>query len=381
MNIQDRLEILRREIGEISPEMVPELQARGAVLIDVREGDEVAAGLAEGARPISRGMLELHIEQAVPDREQTVLLMCASGTRSLLAADALRQLGYQRLRSVAGGFSGWRERGLPWHLPEGAPDPRYSRQINLPEVGAAGQKRLGQARVLLIGAGGLGAPAALYLAGAGIGTLGIVDHDRVELSNLHRQVLHSSERIGHSKTASARAAIGALNPEIVVQTHQARLTADNVEAIFGDYDIVVDGSDNFPTRYLVNDACCRLGLPNVYGAVERFEGRLSVFSPGCGPCYRCLFPEPPPAGAVPSCSEAGVLGVVPGVIGLLQALEVLKLVLGFGEPLIGRLLLFDARRTGLRSLRLERDPACRYCDPEVDFPGYVDYHGFCDQTG
>lgn len=381
MNIQDRLNALRREIAEIAPEQARDLQANGAALIDVREPGEVAAGLAEDAEPISRGMLELHIDQAVPDRDRTILLMCGRGSRSLLAADALRQLGYEDVRSVAGGFARWQERGLPWRLPEGAPDPRYSRQINLPEVGPEGQKRLGEARVLLVGAGGLGAPAALYLAGAGVGTLGFVDHDNVELSNLHRQVLHTTERIGQRKTASARAAVAALNPEVNVQTHDERLTADNVEAIFSDYDIVVDGSDNFPTRYLVNDACCRLGLPNVYGAVERFEGRVSVFMPGQGPCYRCLFPEPPPAGEVPSCAEAGVLGVVPGTVGLLQSLEVMKLILGFGEPLIGRLLVFDARRTNFRNLGLERDPHCAYCAPGAPFPGYVDYQAFCDATG
>lgn len=381
MNVQDRLNTLRREVGEIEPARVPGLQARGAALIDVREADEVAAGLAEGAEPISRGMLDLRIEQAVPDHARTVLLMCASGARSLLAADALRQLGYANACSVAGGFTRWREQGLPWHLPKAPPDARYSRQTRLPEVGASGQKLLGEIRVLLIGAGGLGSPAALYLAGAGVGTLGFVDHDRVELSNLHRQIVHTTGRVGQPKTASARAAVAALNPEIVVQTHDERLTRDNVEAIFAEYDIVVDGSDNFPTRYLVNDACCRLGLPNVYGAVQRFEGRVSVFEPGEGPCYRCLFPEPPPAGQVPSCSEAGVLGVVPGIVGLLQALEVLKLVLGFGEPLIGRLLLFDAKRTNLRTLSLQRNPDCVYCGPGADIPDYVDYHGFCDASG
>lgn len=265
MTIQDRLTEIRRAIAEVQPEEARELQTAGAALIDVREAEEVAAGLAEDAQPISRGMLELRVEQAVPDRARTVLLMCGSGTRSLLAADALRQLGYRDVRSVAGGFSRWRERELPWKLPDATPDPRYARQASLPEVGPAGQKQLADARVLLIGAGGLGAPAALYLAGAGVGTLGVVDHDRVELSNLHRQVLHTTERIGQSKTASARAAIAALNPEITVETYSERLTSDNVERIFSNYDIVVDGSDNFPTRYLVNDACCRLACQCLRG--------------------------------------------------------------------------------------------------------------------
>lgn len=380
MNVQDRLNALRREIAEVAPEEARRLQTEGATLIDVREADEVAAGLAEGAEPISRGMLELRIDQVVPDRNRTVLLMCGSGARSLLAADALRNIGYEDVRSVAGGFGRWRDRGLPCRLPEAPPDPRYVRQTNLPEVGAAGQKRLGDARVLLVGAGGLGCPAALYLAGAGVGTLGFVDHDTVEISNLHRQVLHTSDRIGQPKTASARTAVAALNPEITVQTHDERLTRDNVEAIFGCYDIIVDGTDNFPTRYLVNDACCRLGLPNVYGAVERFEGRVSTFRPGMGPCYRCLFPEPPPPDQAPSCAEAGVLGVVPGTVGMLQALEVVKLVVGFGEPLVGRLLVFDARTTRLRTLGLERDPDCAYCASGTAFPGYVDYEAFCDGT-
>lgn len=380
MDIQQRLTNLRTFIAEETPEQARCLQQSGAPLIDIREADEIASGLAEGAEPISRGMLELRIGETVPESNQTVLLMCGSGTRSLLAADALRQLGFTDARSVAGGFTRWRESELPWRLPDVQPDPRYHRQTNLPEVGTKGQKRLGEARVLLIGAGGLGAPAALYLAGAGVGTLGFVDHDQVELSNLHRQVLHTTDRVGQNKTASARAAITALNPDINVRTHDTRLTSDNVETIFSDYDIVVDGSDNFPTRYLVNDACCHLGIPNVYGAVERFEGRVSVFKPGDGPCYRCMFPEPPPPGQVPSCSEAGVLGVVPGVIGLFQALEVQKLILGFGEPLIGRLLVFDARKTQLRTLGLGRDPACAHCAPDAIFPGYVDYQALCSAS-
>lgn len=377
MSIQDRLNALRGEIAEVQPGEARRLQADGAALIDVREAEEWAAGVPDGAEMISRGMLDLRVEQAVPDPEGTVLLLCGSGARSLLAADALRQLGYGDARSIVGGFGRWREQGMPWHVPDAAPDPRYSRQTILPEMGAAGQKRLSEARVLLIGAGGLGSPAALYLAGAGVGTLGFVDHDTVELSNLHRQVLHTSERVGQRKTASARAAIAALNPDVAVRTHDERLTRDNVEAVFSEYDLVVDGSDNFPTRYLVNDACCALGLPSVYGAVERFEGRVSVFMPGDGPCYRCLFPEPPPPEQAPSCAEAGVLGVVPGIVGMLQALEALKWIIGFGEPLVGRLLLFDARTTGVRTLGLPRDPDCAYCAPGADFPGYVDYQQLC----
>ena len=308
------------------------------------------------------------------------MLICASGPRSLLAADTLARLGYEQVAVVTGGMQRWKREGLPCTRPEGIDDDgaeRYARQLNLPEIGIEGQAKLADARVLLVGAGGLGSPAALYLAAAGIGTIGLVDDDRVDRSNLHRQVVHRDDRVGTPKTDSARATLEALNPNIDVRTHQVRLNSDNVEEIFSNYRIIVDGSDNFPTRYLVNDACIRLGLPNVYGAVQRFEGRVSVFAAGGRPCYRCLFSEPPDPEFAPSCSEAGVLGVVPGVIGLLQALEVIKLATGVGEPLIGRLLLFDALGTRMRELALGPDPGCRYCADDREFPGYVDYAEFC----
>ena len=308
------------------------------------------------------------------------MLICARGPRSLLAADALQRLGYARLAVIDGGVERWKDEGFPCVRPahvDADTAERYARQMNLPEIGIEGQAKLADARVLLVGAGGLGSPAALYLAAAGIGTLGLVADDRVERSNLHRQVLHRDDGIGTPKTDSARATLEALNPKIEVRTHQVRLDSENVEEIFSDYRIIVDGSDNFPTRYLVNDACIRLGLPNVYGAVQRFEGRVSVFAAGGRPCYRCLFSEPPDPEFAPSCSEAGVLGVVPGIIGLLQALEVIKLVTGVGEPLIGRLLLFDARTTRMRELSLGPDPDCRYCAEHHEFPGYVDYADFC----
>jgi molybdopterin/thiamine biosynthesis adenylyltransferase/rhodanese-related sulfurtransferase len=380
MSLDQRLEQLRREIALVDPAEALARSRAGAILLDVREAEEIALGLPDTAQAVSRGYLEMRINDLAPDPDREILLLCAATTRSLLAADDLRQMGYRRLAAVQGGFNRWKDEGLPYTLPE-APDrdalQRYARQRVLPELGAAGQARLGDARVLLIGAGGLGSPAALYLAAAGIGTLGLVDHDHVDRSNLHRQVLHRDDRVGMAKTESARLTLEALNPTIQVQTHPLRLDSGNVEAIFADYDIIVDGSDNFPTRYLVNDACIKLGLANVYGAVQGFEGQVSVFPADGRPCYRCLFAEPPPPEHAPSCNEAGVLGVVPGIIGLLQALEVIKLVTGIGETLAGRLLLFDGRATRLREVRLGANTNCRYCAPGAEFPGYIDYTHFC----
>lgn len=380
MSLESRLQQLRQAFRLVAPARVAARIEAGALLLDVREADEIAQGTPEGAQAIGRGYLEMRIEQLAPDRDRPLILMCAVTMRSLLAADDLRQMGYRNLAVIDGGFKRWKDEGLPYVLPQ-TPDAdalqRYARQIVLPELGQAGQQRLSQARVLLMGAGGLGSPAALYLAAAGIGTLGLVDHDKVDRSNLHRQVLHRDDRVGMAKTESARRTLEALNPAIRVQAHELRLDSGNVEAIFTDYDLVVDGSDNFPTRYLVNDACVKLGLPLVYGAVQGFEGQVSVF-PGNGqPCYRCLFPEPPAAEFAPNCNEAGVLGMVPGIIGLLQALEVIKLVAKIGEPLIGRLLLFDGWSTRLREVRITADPGCRYCAPGRAFPGYVDYVRFC----
>lgn len=380
MSLDQRLEQLRGEIALVNPSEALARSRAGALLLDVRETEEIALGLPENAQAVSRGYLEMRIAELAPDPDQEILLLCAATTRSLLAADDLRQMGYHRLGAVQGGFNRWKDEGLPYTLPD-TPDrdalQRYARQLVLPEMGASGQALLGKARVLLIGAGGLGSPSALYLAAAGIGTLGLVDHDRVDRSNLHRQVLHRDDRVGMAKTESARLTLEALNPSIRVQTHRARLDSGNVESIFADYDIVVDGSDNFPTRYLVNDACIKLGLTNVYGAVQGFEGQVSVFPAGGRPCYRCLFAEPPPPEHAPSCNEAGVIGVVPGIIGLLQALEVIKLVTGIGETLAGRLLLFDGRTTRLREVRLGADPECRYCAAGMQFPGYINYAHFC----
>jgi molybdopterin/thiamine biosynthesis adenylyltransferase/rhodanese-related sulfurtransferase len=381
------LKELRAAIPEVTPAEAEALRARGAVLVDVREPDEVAQGSPPGARRIVRGFLELRIEDAVPELSQTVLVMCAGGVRSLFAAEGLAKLGYGDVRSVVGGFNRWKADGLPVEVPrvlDGPARERYSRHLLMPEVGEAGQLALLDAKVLLIGAGGLGCPTALYLAAAGIGTLGIVDDDVVDRSNLQRQVLHGDGDVGTPKVDSARTALLRLNPTITVKTYAVRLSSANVEQVFAGYDVIVDGSDNFATRYLVNDACVKLGLPNVHGSIFRFEGQVSVFWPACpgrrGPCYRCLYPEPPPPEMAPSCAEAGVLGVLPGVIGVLEAIETVKLVLGLGDPLVGRLIHYDALAQRFTDLRLEPDPDCRYCAEGRSFPGYVDYERFCSAS-
>lgn len=382
----ERLQRLREEIPEVSPGEAQRLIDAGAALVDVREPDEIAQGSPAGSLRPGRSYLELRIEQAVPDTDRTVLCLCGGGTRSLFAADALRRLGYSDVRSVAGGFNRWKDEGLPFEQPrmlDDASRARYARQLTLPEIGEAGQERLGRSKVLLIGAGGLGSPAAYYLAAAGVGQLGIVDHDTVDRSNLQRQILHTDDRVGMGKAESARRTLNALNPAIAVETYEERLSSENVERLFDGYDLVVDGSDNFATRYLVNDACVKLGLPNVHGAVFRFEGQLSVFWPAAdaeAPCYRCLYPEPPPPEQAPSCAEAGVMGVLPGIIGTLQALETLKILLETGRPMIGRLLCFDGLATEFRELRIRRDPDCAYC-ASTEFPGYVDYQQFCSNAG
>lgn len=375
---------VRARIPELTPREALSLQARGAALIDVRELDEIAQGTAQGALPLGRGFLELRIGEAVPDPGRTVVAMCDSGVRSLLAADSLARLGYTSVYSVAGGFARWKAEGLPVDAPvaiDGVARERYSRHLRMPEIGEAGQAKLMRSKVLLVGAGGLGSPAALYLAAAGVGTVGLVDNDVVERSNLQRQILHTDARVGTSKVASARLTLEALNPAVKVVGYETRLTSTNVDQLLTGYDVVIDGSDNFPTRYLVNDACVKLGLPNVHGAVMRLEGQVSVFWPGRpqggGPCYRCLFPEPPGPEDAPSCADVGVLGVLPGVIGLLQASETIKLLLGLGEPLIGRMLYFDASRGSFSELTFQRNPLCRYCGEGRHFPGYIDYEVFC----
>ena len=381
---QRRLRELRQQIPEITPAQAAEFQRHGAVLIDVREPDEISQGSAADAERIVRGFLELRIEEVVSDLDTTVLVMCAGGARSLFAAEDLRQLGYRDVRSVSGGFDRWKTEGLPVEVPRLLTDTerqRYSRHLTIPEVGEKGQAELMESKVLLVGVGGLGSPAAYYLAAAGVGTLGIVDNDLVDRSNLQRQILYTDDDVGTSKVKSARKTLTALNPLVEVVGHEVRIDSSNVEEIFDGYEVIVDGTDNFPTRYLVNDACIKLGLPNVHGSVYRFEGQATVFWPGRehdpGPCYRCLYPEPPPPELAPSCAEGGVLGVLPGVIGLVQAVETIKILLGIGEPLVARLLHYDALRPRFTELKLERNLDCHYCGDEVAFPGYVDYEHFC----
>lgn len=350
---------------EVSPRQALLEQARGALLIDVREAAECAAGQARGAIAVPCGRLEARIAELAPEPGQPILLLCATGQRSLAAAATLCGRGYRRVASIAGGFSRWQAEGLP--LADAALDAdsmqRYARQLQLPQVGVAGQKRLASARIAILGAGGLGSPAALYLAAAGVGHLTLIDDDAVERSNLQRQVLHADARVGMAKTDSAHLTLTALNPHIHIQTRRERLVAGNVERLLAGHDLVIDGSDNFPTRYLLTAASQRLRLPLIYGAVERFGGQLSVFDPrrADSPCYRCLFPEPPAAGDAPNCSEAGVLGVLPGIVGLLQATEALKLILGLGESLVGRLLCFDALGMQFHALQLPRNPHCPGC--------------------
>jgi len=363
-----RIDELRAQLGEVAPSAA--LADRGGVLVDVREPDEVAQGTPIGALRVPKSFIELRIEAAVPDRDRPVYVMCAGGVRSLFATESLRALGYTKAMSVAGGFSRWKSEGLPFEVPQvldASARQRYGRHLILPEVGEKGQLRLAQSRMVLVGAGGLGSPAALYLAAAGVGRLTIVDDDVVDRSNLQRQVLHTDARVGRPKAESARETLNALNPEVRVEALRERLTAENVERIFAGADVVLDGTDNFQTRYLVNDACVKLGIANVHGAIFRFEGQVSVFHPasarGTAPCYRCLYPEPPPPELAPSCAEAGVLGVLPGVIGCLQATEALKLVLGVGRPLIGRMLHYDALHQRFQELSFDADPECAWCAP------------------
>lgn len=370
MSLKDRrLAELRARIPEVAADAALALQHGGALLVDVREDEETASGSPVGALRLPRGFLELRIEEKAPDPARTLVLMCAGGARSLFAAEDLARLGYSDVRSLAGGFSAWKAAGLPVETPpqlDAAQRERYRRHLTMPEVGEAGQHRLLRSRVALIGAGGLGSPIALYLAAAGVGRLTLIDDDKVERSNLQRQILHSESRLGQRKVESGRTALLDLNPTIEVVAHDARLDSSNVLDLLGGHDVVVDGSDNLPTRYLVNDACLRLGVPNVYGAIFRFEGQVAVFggaAPGLRPCYRCLFPEPPPAEYAPSCAEAGVLGVLPGVIGTIMAAETIKLLLGLGEPMVGRLLMYDGLRGEFSEIAVPVDPECPSCAP------------------
>jgi molybdopterin/thiamine biosynthesis adenylyltransferase/rhodanese-related sulfurtransferase len=356
----------RAQVREVTPGEVDLLRESAAppVIVDVREASEWEQGHLPGATHISKSYIEQQIEAAAPERDAEVVLYCAGGVRSLFAAQTLQQMGYTNVASMSSGFQGWKTQGLPWKLPASLnPEQkqRYSRHLLIPEVGIDGQAKLLDSKVLLIGAGGLGSPAALYLAAAGIGTIGIVDFDVVDLSNLQRQVLHANDRIGEKKVESARKTINALNPDVTVVAHEEMLLADNVERIIAGYDVILDGTDTFETRYLLNDAAVAANIPVVHASVFRFEGQLTVFQPFDGPCYRCLYPTPPPPELAPGCSVAGVLGVVPGIMGLLQANEVLKVLLGIGDTLAGRLLLFDALDASFTELKLRRDPNCPVC--------------------
>jgi molybdopterin/thiamine biosynthesis adenylyltransferase/rhodanese-related sulfurtransferase len=359
-------EMIRKVKSEIREVSTEEASARAgkAVFVDVREADEWEKGHLPGAVFIPRGYLELRVEDKVPDKSAEVIVYCAGATRSALGARALMDLGYTNVASMSGGFGRWKESGLPVRVPKvmsAEQKERYSRHIKVPEVGEAGQVRLLESKVLLVGAGGLGCPAGLYLAAAGVGTLGIADFDVVDLSNLQRQVLHTNDSVGTPKTASAEKRIRALNPDVKVVRHDERLDSANISRILEAYDLVIDGCDNFSTKYLVNDAAVLAGKTSVYGSIFRFEGQVSVFTPRQGPCYRCLFPEPTPSEMAPSCDEAGVLGVLPGVVGLIQATEAVKLILGKGEPLRGRLLAYDALAMTFSTYKVRRDPNCAVC--------------------
>ena len=375
---------LRGRIPEVDPQGLSAELADGkrSAIIDVREPDEHAQGVIPGAVHIPRGFLELRIEKAVPDRAAPVVVYCAGGTRSLLAVRSLAELGYTQVRSLAGGFNGWKKAGLPWEQPvalRADQQARYSRHTLIPEVGVAGQVKLLQSRVLCIGAGGLGSPSSMYLAAAGVGTIGVIDDDVVDASNLQRQILHATDRVGTPKVDSAELTLRGLNPDVKVEKHRTRLTSANALELLAGYDVIIDGADNFATRYLVNDCALRLGKPVVHASIFRFEGQLTVFPAGGSPCYRCLYPQPPPPEDAPSCAEAGVLGVLPGAMGVLQATEAIKLVLGIGDTLAGRLLVYDALKTRFRELKLRRDPRCPTCGDGVDRAQIplVDYDQFC----
>ena len=380
---RDLVAAAKREVREMEPDDL-ERRLDQLTVLDIREADEFEQGAIPGAVLAPRGLLESSVAAHIRTPDQEVVLYCAGGARSALAAKTLQDMGYSNVWSLEGGFVRWKRDGLPWKTPDSLSSDqraRYSRHILLPEVGEAGQVELLESKVLLVGAGGLGSPAAIYLAAAGIGTIGIVDFDVVDVSNLQRQVLHNLDRLGQSKVESARETLTALNPDVKVEPHDVRLSADNVLDILSGYDVIVDGGDNFPTRYLVNDASLHLRKPVVHGSIFRFEGQVSVFDPYEGPCYRCQYPEPPPPELAPSCAEAGVLGVLPGIIGSIQAVEAIKLILGIGETLVGRLLTYDALAQEFIDLRIRRDPECLACRDESMPPRIVEYDATCAYPG
>jgi molybdopterin/thiamine biosynthesis adenylyltransferase/rhodanese-related sulfurtransferase len=386
----DYIRQIKEQVHEVDPSAVHELLDDGVALVDVRESEEWDAGHLPGAIHVPRGYLESRIDGAVPDRDQRVIVYCASGTRSALAAKTLADLGYGTVESMTGGITLWKDRGYEVDTPRQLTSEqreRYSRHFLLPEIGQAGQEALLDAKVLLLGAGGLGSPTALYLAAAGVGTIGIIDNDVVDLSNLQRQVIHTTDRIGVKKVDSAEQTMKAINPDVNVVKYDFRLDASNIMDVITGYDVIVDGLDNFPTRYLLNDATVRLQIPVVSASILGFDGQLSVFKPSDGPCYRCLYPVPPPAELAPSCGANGVLGVLPGTMGLLQATEVIKLIVGIGEPLVGRLLLYEALGATFTELKVRRDPDCPICSrPPEDISDeemgvFPDYEAFCAAAG
>ena len=377
---RELLQAAKGRVRETDPAGAEALLAEGHLLLDVREPDEYEQGAIPGSIHIPRGNLESGIENRVADRDQSIVVMCAGGVRSAFAADTLGQLGYTDVVSMDGGFNRWKDEGRNWSVPRTlAPDQRnrYQRHLSLPEVGEEGQLKLLDAKVLLLGAGGLGSPAALYLTAAGVGTIGIIDMDVVDESNLQRQILHNVDRVGDRKVDSAKKTLTALNPDVNVVTYDARLGADNIMEILDGYDVVVDGADNFPSRYLLNDASVKLGIPVVHGSIFRFEGQVTVFDPKNGPTYRDMLPEPPPAEFAPSCAEAGVLGVLPGIVGSIQALETIKLILGLGEGLSGRLVAFDALDMTFREYRLQKDPTLEVTWENRDLIEITELDGLC----
>ncbi len=376
---RDLLNAAKAEIREVDPHDVADHLERYTVL-DVREPDEYEQGALPNAVHVPRGQLEFSIEGRLVNKNAPIAVYCAGGTRSAFAAKTLQDLGYTDVVSVIGGFNKWKDEGLAWVTPQTmTPDQRvrYHRHLLLPEVGEKGQLKLLGSKVLLLGAGGLGSPAALYLAAAGVGTIGIIDMDVVDSSNLQRQILHTLDRVGMRKVDSAKAALTAMNADVNVITYDTRLGAENILDIIDGYDVIVDGTDNFPTRYLVNDAALVKRIPVVHGSIFRFEGQVTVFDPYVGPCYRCMIPEPPPAELAPSCAEAGVLGVLPGIVGSLQAIEAIKMLLSLGEPLVGRLLTYDALEQSFRSFKVRRDPACPACGENAGEIVIAEYDDLC----
>lgn len=380
-NFRDLLTKTKAEIREVDTATADSMRHEpGSVVLDVREADEYEQGAIPGSVFLPRGHLESQIENRVADKDASLIVVCAAGVRSAFAAKTLEELGYTDVVSVAGGFNRWKDEGRDWSVPRTlSPDQRnrYQRHLLLPEVGDDGQRKLLESKVLLLGAGGLGSPAALYLAAAGVGTLGVVDMDVVDESNLQRQILHNQERLGERKVDSAKKTLTALNPDVNVVTYDTRLGADNIEEIIAGFDVVVDGADNFPVRYMLNDASVKLGVPVVHGSIFRFEGQVTVFDPRVGPTYRDMLPEPPPAELAPSCAEAGVLGVLPGIVGSIQALEAIKLLLGLGDLLIGRYLTFDALEMSFREYKIRRDPANEITWDNRDRIQVVELDGLC----